>query len=157
MKSMLWALSIGIVAAVGCKGKGQIAGGAQPAGQQGVEGMKMDSMPMRGDHLGMAGSDLMPMMRAQMDSMMRVSPQQMSGLMAAHDQMMSQMMDRMGSDMRSMNMTGDATWNSLMDSVKADLADLPSLQGKDLSTRMKQHADRVRRLISIHEGMMKSR
>ena len=75
--------------------------------------------------------------------------------MAAHDQMMSQMMDRMGADMRSMNMTGDAKWNGLVDSVKADPADLPGLQGKELSTRMKAHADRVRRLISMHEGMAK--
>jgi hypothetical protein len=28
---------------------------------------------------------------------------------------------------RSMNMSGDAKWNALVDSVKADLADLPSL------------------------------
>ena len=32
---------------------------------------------------------------------MRVPPGQMAGMMAAHDQMMSQMMDRMGTDMRS--------------------------------------------------------
>jgi len=43
-----------------------------------------------------------------------------------------------------------------MDSVKADLADLPELQGKDLSARMTAHADRVRRLLAMHEGMMKA-
>ena len=79
----------------------------------------------------------------------------MSGMMAAHDQMMSQMMDRMGADMRGMHMNGDAKWNALADSVKADLAELPTLQGKELATRMKAHTDRVRRLIAMHEGMMK--
>jgi hypothetical protein len=65
------------------------------------------------------------------------------------------MMDQMGADMRSMKMGGDAKWNALVDSVKADLADLPGLQGKELSARMKAHAARVQRLISMHEGMMK--
>jgi hypothetical protein len=43
----------------------------------------------------------------------------------------------------------------MVDPVKADLADLSGLQGKELSARMKAHADRVRRLISMHEGMMR--
>jgi hypothetical protein len=79
----------------------------------------------------------------------------MSAMMAAHDQMISQMMDRMGSDMRNMKMSGDAKWNALMDSVKADLAELPGLQGKELSARLKAHADRVERLLAMHEGMLK--
>ena len=81
----------------------------------------------------------------------------MSGMMAAHDQTMSRMMDRMGADMRSMNVSGDAKWNALVDSVKADLAELPGLQGKALSARMKAHAERVQRLMAMHEGMMKGR
>jgi hypothetical protein len=155
MRPILWILSVALAAAAACKGKDQTAERAQPPGQQGMSGMQMDSMPMGGDH--MAGSNMMPMMRAHMDSMMRMSPEQMSGMMSAHDRMMSQMMDRMGADMRGMNMSGDAKWNALVDSVKADLADLPGLQGKELSARMKAHADRVRRLISMHEGMMKGR
>jgi hypothetical protein len=90
-----------------------------------------------------------------MDSMTGMSPAQMSGMMAAHDRMMSQMMDRMGADMRSMHMNGDAKWNALMDSVKADLADLPALQGNELASRMKAHAARAQRLVVMHEGMMK--
>ena len=76
-------------------------------------------------------------------------------MMAAHDRMMSQMMDQMGADMRGMNMSGDAKWNALVDSVKADLAELPGLQGKELSARTKAHAGRVQRLIAMHESMMK--
>jgi hypothetical protein len=67
------------------------------------------------------------------------------------------MMDRMGADMRGMNMSGDAQWNALVDSVKADLADLPGLQGRELSARMKAHGERVERLIAMHEGMMKGK
>ncbi|MFL5493414.1 MAG: hypothetical protein ACJ8DC_03415 [Gemmatimonadales bacterium] len=153
---MLWVVVVAAAVAA-CKGKDQASGqpGGQPAGQQGMGGMRMDSVPMGGGNIGMGGSAMMPMMRAHMDSMMRMSPEQMTSMMAAHDRMMSQMMDRMGSDMRNMKMSGDAKWNALVDSVKADLADLPSLQGRELPVRMKAHADRVQRLLAMHEGMMK--
>jgi len=159
MRPKVWIVLVAAIAVAACKGKdqagasGQSAG--QPLGQQGMGGMKMDSMPMGGGNMGMSGSAMMPMMRAHMDSMMRMSPAQMSAMMAAHDRMMSQMMDRMGADMRNMNMSGDAKWNALVDSVKADLAELPGLQGKELSARMKAHGDRVRRLMAMHEGMLK--
>jgi hypothetical protein len=157
MRPMLWILSVAIVAVAACKGKDQTAERAQPSGQQGMSGMQMDSMPMGGDHMGMGGSGMMSMMRSHMDSMMRMSPEQMSGMMAGHERMMSQMMDRMGADMRGMNMSGDAKWNALVDSVKADLADLPGLKGNELAARMKAHGKRVERLIAMHEGMMKGK
>ena len=157
MRSMLWVVVVAAIAVAACKGKdrapSQAAG--QPADQQGMGSMNMDSTPMGGGNMGMGGSAMMSMMRAHMDSMMRMSPEQMTGMMAAHDRMMSQMLDRMGSDMRNMKMSGDAKWNGLVDSVKADLADLPGLQGSELSTRMKAHADRVQRLLAMHETMMK--
>jgi hypothetical protein len=157
MRPTLWVVVVAAIAVAACTGKdrapGQAAG--QPADQQGMGSMNMDSMPMGGGNMGMGGSAMMPMMRAHMDSMMRMSPGQMTGMMAAHDRMMSQMMDRMGSDMRNMKMSGDAKWNGLVDSVKADLADLPGLQGSELSARMKAHADRVQRLLAMHETMMK--
>jgi hypothetical protein len=155
MKAMLWILSVGAIALAGCKGGERPAPTAQPAGQQPTDGMSMDSVKMGRDRMGMGGSDMMPMMRAHMDSMTQMSPGQMSTMMAAHDRMMSQMMDRMGADMRNMKMSGDTKWNALVDSVKADLADLPGLQGKALSERMKAHSGRVQRLIAMHEGMMK--
>jgi hypothetical protein len=140
MRPMLWIVSLGAIAVGACQGKDQSVERDRPA---------------MGDHMGMGGSGMMPMMRAHTDSMMRMSPEQMSGMMAVHEQMMSQVMDRMGADMRGMHMSGDAGWNALMDSVKADLADLPGLQGELLSARMKAHAERVQRLITMHEGMMK--
>lgn len=152
-------LAVAIIAA--CKGKAHAPEGTSPPDQQGMAGMKMDSMPMGSmptggrDHMGMGGGAMMTMMPAHMDSMMRMSPERMSGMMAAHEAMMSRMLDGMGSDMRKMQMTGDARWNGLMDSVKADLADLPGLQGGDLSVGAKAHAGRVRRLMAMHQGMMK--
>lgn len=161
MRPKLWIVLVAAIAVLACKGRDQAAASdqsaGQPPGQEGMGGMKMDSMPMGGGNMGMSGSAMVPMMRAHMDSMLRMSPGQMTAKMAAHDQMMSQMMDGMGADMRSMDMSGDAKWNALVDSVKADLADLPALQDAELSARMKAHAERVRRLMAMHEGMMRAK
>ena len=165
MWKMFLLLLVGTVATAGCGRPGkdadkqQQAATATPAGDSGkmggMGGMQMDSTMMGGHQMGMDGPAMMPMMRAHMDSMMRMSPEQMTAMMAMHGRMMSEMMDRMGADMRGMQMSGDAKRTALVDSVKADLAALPGLQGKELSARMDAHIDRVRRLISMHEGMMK--
>jgi len=54
-------------------------------------------------------------------------------------------------------MAGTAEWDALVDSVKRDLGDLPALEGRELSARMKAHAARVQRLLAMHEDMMKRR
>jgi hypothetical protein len=117
-------------------------------------GMTMDSGRMEG-MLGMDSSGMMPMVQAHMDSMMQMKPEQMSQMMAGHERMMSQMMDQMGGQMRQMKITESPEWSALTDSVKQDLAELPGLKGQALSTRMRAHADRMRRLMAAHEQMMK--
>ena len=113
----------------------------------------MDSGGMAG--MDMGGTRMMTEMRAHIDSMMRMSPQQMQAMMASHEAMMSQMMDRMGSEMRGMNMPGPPEWTALTDSVKQDLAELPALKGQALTDRMRAHSQRVRRLMAAHQQMMK--
>ncbi len=154
MGAMRLILVLGGAVLAGCGGKdaGKQAGAGEARG--GMAGMNMDSGSM-GGHMGMEGMSTMPMTRAHMDSMMRMSPAQMSQMMATHERMMSQMMDRMGGDMRGMNMVASPAWNALTDSVKRDLADLPAIEGDELSARMKAHGDRVRRLLAAHEQMMK--
>lgn len=153
MKATRLILILGGIVLAGCGGKGGEEARSRE-GQHGAAGMGMDSMGM-GGHMGMDSMGTMPTMRAHMDSMMQRPPEQMRAMMASHDRMMSAMMDRMGADMRRMNMTGNAEWNALVDSVKRDLGDLPGLEGAALSARMKAHADRVRRLLAMHEDMMK--
>ena len=127
-------------------------------------GMTMDSSKMRGMAMdsgrmdGMSGMDqssMMPMMQAHMDSMVKMSPEQMSAMMAGHEGKMSQMMDQMGGQMRQMKMSETPGWSALTDSVKQDLADLPGLKGQALSTRMRAHAERMKRLMAMHQQMMK--
>jgi hypothetical protein len=108
-----------------------------------------------GMQMMMRGMAMMPRMRAHLDSVMAMSPAQMQAMMAAHQALMSEMLDAMGADMRGMNMMADSAWNALADSVRRDLADLPSLSGPALAARMREHAERMRRLLARHEGMMK--
>jgi hypothetical protein len=158
MRTLQLTLIVALLALAACnKPKEAPAAGStsgMPMDSGGMSGMTMDSGQMRGMS-GMGGAGMMPMMQAQMDSMMRMKPEQMSGMMAAHERMMSQMMDQMGGEMRQMKMAGTPEWTALTDSVREDLAELPSLKGPALSARMRAHADRVQRLISSHQQMMK--
>jgi len=104
--------------------------------------------------MAMPGMQMMPMMRAHMDSMTGRSPAAMGNTLARHQEIMSRMLDGMGTDMRRMNMTGDAAWTALTDSVKRDLADLPGLEGEALATQMRAHGERVQRLLAMHERMI---
>jgi hypothetical protein len=57
----------------------------------------------------------------------------------------------LSADMRSRNMSADQRWNALTESVKQDLTELPNLRGQELSSRMRTHSERVRRLIAAPE------
>lgn len=135
------------MALAGCGG----GDAGKPAASGGIGGASSDTTSV-GGRMGMAGMNMIPMMREHMDSLTRMAPVQMSQMLATHERMMSQMM--VGRDMRGMNMGGNAEWTALSDSVRRDLADLPGLEGTALSERMQAHGDRVRRLLAAHESMM---
>lgn len=140
------ALLIGALTLAGCGGAGDRP---QQGRDTGGTMSQMDSGAMGGH-----GMQMMAGMRAHMDSMMRMPSQQMQAMMAMHQSMISQMMDRLGADMRGMQMSGSPEWDALTDSVKQDLAELPALHGPELSARMEAHARRVKRLLTMHETMM---
>lgn len=151
MRISYWALMVGALAIAGCSKGGDHAGRApDTAGMMGhmdSGGTGMGAMPMQG--MAMMGA-----MRAHMDSLAGMSPQQMQAMMVTHQALMSQMLDAMGADMRGMKMSGSPAWTALTDSVKRDLAELPSLKGQELAARMRAHAARVERLMAMHQGMM---
>ena len=133
---------VGAVALVGCGKKKEQPQSTMP-GLQGMPGMVMRS------------DSLIPMMRADLDSLARTRSQFKDGMLQAHEAMASQMLDAMGNDMTMMGMHPDAAWSALADSVKGDLAELPSLSGRALEARVQAHAERMRRLLGMHETMMK--
>src|SRR6202521_979705 len=145
MKALHMAMIAGLMASAACSKPKEEAADTH-------RGMAMDSGRIHG-LADMGGSGMMSMMSAHMDPLRRRNPQQMSQMMARHERMMSQIMDQMGGEMRQMKMAEPPEWSALTDSVKQDLAELPSLKGQALSARMRAHADRVRRLMSTHERM----
>jgi hypothetical protein len=131
---------VGALVLAGCGKKGP-----PPSAMPGMQGMPR--MVMRSD-------SLMPMLRADLDSLGRTPSQFAKGMLQAHEAMASQMLDAMGSDMTLMNMRPDPAWTALTDSVKRDLADLPSLSGRAVETRLAAHVGRMRRLLDMHRAMM---
>ncbi|MEP7325594.1 MAG: hypothetical protein ABI836_06575 [Gemmatimonadota bacterium] len=110
---------------------------------------------MSGMQMGMKGMEMVPAMRAHLDSLAAMTPDQMAAGLAAHEDLASRAMDAMGADMRGMNMTPDPTWTVLADSLRQDLGELPALSGSALKDRMQAHIGRMRRMMVMHEGMMK--
>jgi hypothetical protein len=105
--------------------------------------------------MAMQGMQMMPGMQAHLDSMAVMTPERMAGMMAAHQDQASRMMDAMGADMRGMNMQPDSVWTAVSDSLRRDLAELPGLSGGPLGLRMEAHIARMRRMMAMHQGMMK--
>lgn len=120
-----------------------------------MQGMGGDSGSM-GGMSGMGSMmGMMADMQKQMDAMMKVSPDRMKAMMSAHRQMVANMLSGMTSEMRKMNMTGDAAWNATIDSVRQDLARMPDMSGKEMTAAMPAHHGRIGRLMAMHQAMAK--
>ena len=105
--------------------------------------------------MSMQGVQMMPAMQDHLDSTATMTPSQLSAGMATHQDLTSRTMDAMGADMRGMGMQPDAAWSALGDSLRQDLAELSSLSGAALKDRMDAHASRLKRMMAMHEQMMK--
>ena len=147
MTTLRWLLLIGLAGASAC--------GKRADTSKASESPQMGAMPMGNMAMDMKSMPMMQMMQARMDSIGTMSPQQMAAMMAAHQSMASQMLDAMGADMTAMHMAPDSAWSALSDSVRRDLADLPGLSGQALKARMEAHAERMRRLMAMHQAMVK--
>lgn len=137
------ALAIGMLAACGRKPEASQAAATDSTAES------------SGPQMALPGMQMMPMMRAHGDSLAAMKPEQMAAMMTAHQDLASRMVDAMGADMRAMNVPPDSAWTALSDSVRRDLADLPALSGGALTGRMLAHIERVRRMMALHERMMK--
>lgn len=123
----------------------------------------MDTTAAKADTAGMGGMNMPGMMSpATMDSMaahMRMmdtaSAASLQAMLPMHRQMVANMLSQMSADMRSMNMSADATWTALADSVRQDLVRLPEMSVQQLKQNMVTHQGRVTRLMQSHRAMMK--
>lgn len=124
---------------------------------------RADTSAAKPDTAGMAGMSMPGMMnQAMVDSMtahMRgmdtAGAASLQAMLPMHRQMVANMLSQMSSDMRSMNMTGDAKWTALADSVRQDLVRLPEMSAQQLKQNLPAHQGRVTRLMQSHMAMMK--
>jgi hypothetical protein len=115
------------------------------AGMPGMSGGQMGNM------MGAATMDSMQTHLTMMDSM---SADRMKAMLPMHRQMVANMLSRMNSEMRQMNMSPDAAWTATIDSVRQDLTNMPEMSGSQLKAMMPDHHARVMRLLQAHQAMM---
>jgi hypothetical protein len=117
----------------------------------------MEGMPgMQGGT--MQGGTMMGQMTAQvtahLEMMEGVSGDSLRAMLPMHRQMVANMLGQMNTEMRQMNMAGDATWNALVDSLRQDLTRMPEMNAQRLEAFMAEHRERVMRLMAMHGRMM---
>jgi hypothetical protein len=105
--------------------------------------------------MNMRADSLMPAMHAHLDSLALMPGDRLRSVISAHEAMASKMLHAIGGDMTAMGVKADSAWRTLRDSVERDLADLPALRGAPLEQRVKAHIDRLKRLLAMHEIMMR--
>jgi hypothetical protein len=116
----------------------------------------MAGMPdMSGGQMGnMMGAATMDSMQTHLTTIDSVSADRMKAMLPMHRQMVANMLSRMNSEMRQMNMSADAGWTATIDSVRQDLINMPEMSGSQLKTVMPAHGARVLRLLNEHRAMM---
>jgi hypothetical protein len=100
------------------------------------------------------GGPMMEQMQAHMRMMETSNGDSLKAMMPGHRQMMGNMLSEMSRQMRQMNMTADARWTALSDSVRQDLVRMPNLGAAELRTFMPEHRGRAMRLMEMHRSMM---
>lgn len=114
----------------------------------------MGDMPGMGGTGGIMGAAMADSMHAHMQHMETMTGDQMKAMLPEHRQMAANMLSRMTSEMRSMNMSGDAAWNATADSLRQDLARMPDMSAQQLKSMMAGHHGRIMRLLGMHGSMM---
>lgn len=114
-------------------------------GMKGMEGMG-----------GMMSAATMDSMHAHLQRMETADAEQVKSMLPTHRPMVANMLSRMNSEMRGMNMSSDARWTALTDSLRQDLTRMPEMAGAELKALMPPHHARVMRLMQMHRDMMGS-
>lgn len=152
-----WGAGIALLSlAVACgerQERGEAAAPAPPSGAApGIDAMP--GMPMRGDRPeARRDADLLDRLRSHLDSVIWLEPNRLVFVRAAHDSLTRRALDQMQREMERMDMAPASAWQALEDSLRRDLAALPTLSGEPFVLRMRGHAGRLRRLLEMHRRM----
>jgi hypothetical protein len=115
-----------------------------------------DSLAMHPDSTGATPSAVVREVETTLSRMHGVSGDSLKALIPGQRQAAANMIASFNKQMRDMNMTADAAWSAVTDSLRTDLRTLPDLTGPELQARIPAHEARLKRLIQMHQTMMKN-
>lgn len=78
-------------------------------------------------------------------------PSVAAGKLPAHERLVTGMLDTFESRIRAMHVQADPAWTSVIDSVRTDLARLPTMPPASLAAFLPQHLNRVMRIVACIE------
>lgn len=152
--------AVAVLTLVACKPRSEMAADESTSPQQSSRmdtagTMKsMPSMPANGEMGTMSHTATMDSLRMHMREMSTMDGDAMMRMMPMHREMATGVLRRMTAERQSMNMSNDAKWNALADSVRRDLAGMSAMSASSLKTGMPAHQGRVTRLMQSHADMM---
>lgn len=115
----------------------------------------MADMPGMGGAMGgMMGAGMIDSMQAHLRMMDSVSADRIEAMLPMHRQMVANMISRMNSEMRGMNMPAGGAWSMTVDSLRQDLTHMPDMSAAELEAMMPAHHARMMRLMQMHQAMM---
>jgi hypothetical protein len=132
MKRICQTVVLGILA-------GACTKASKPAGAQAHQGMVPDTSETELRATRPDPTGLLLMMKGHIDSLARMSPEQIKGALPEHQRLTSRLLEE------------TAASGALADSIRQDVADLAKLRGPALSTRMQAHLGRLRRLVAMQK------
>lgn len=127
---------------------------ADPRPMNGMRGMTTSDADSAPGMLGMMNG-LSKEMQSQLRSMSGADAATMRSLVPGHRQLVANMLSQMNGEMRQMQMTADAGWTTLVDSIRQDLVVMPDQDASSLRGMMPAHLARVRQLGALHANMMR--
>lgn len=83
------------------------------------------------------------------------TPAAAAAALPTHEKLVTGMLDTFESRIRSMHVTADPSWTSVIDSVRTDLTRLPAMPASSLASFLPQHLNRVMRIVACIQ-MVKS-
>ncbi len=113
------------------------------SGMGGMQGMQ-----------GMGNGGMMDQMQSHMRMMDGAGADSIASMLPTHRQMVANMIAQFNKEMRDMNMSTNTEWNATVDSLRADLTQMPDMRATELQQFMSAHNARVTRLMESHRKMM---
>jgi hypothetical protein len=110
---------------------------------------------MMGAAAGARSSIMMSEMRSHLAILEASGGDEMVAIVPEHRQMLGNMISEMNREMSAMDMRGTDAWNATVDSLREDLTRMSEMAAPELETMMDAHAERTRRLMEMHEEMMR--